>query len=87
MLDRYVLNEILGIEDVRTDRRIAYIEGPAGIEGIKKQLLKRGHTIAFCLYPVCIDELMNVVDKGDTMPPKSTWFEPRLKNGLIVKEI
>jgi uncharacterized protein (DUF1015 family) len=87
LLDRYVLAEILGIEDARTDRRISYIEGPDGIEGIKKQMLKRGHTVAFCLHPVCIDELMSVVDQGNTMPPKSTWFEPRLKNGLIVKEI
>ena len=58
----------------------------AGVEGLKKQMLKLNHTIGFCLYPVEKEDLIKIVDSGGTMPPKSTWFEPRLKNGLIVRE-
>ena len=85
LLDEKILENILGIEDVRTDQRIKYVEGPKGLEEIKERTLRSVQRVAFCLYPVSLGDLFSVVDAGDIMPPKSTWFEPRMKNGLIVK--
>lgn len=87
LLDEKVLGKILGIEDVRTDQRILYVEGPKGLEGIMQAVSKGEEAAAFCLYPVQMKELMMVADIGKALPPKSTWFEPRMKNGLIVKEL
>ena len=86
MLDEKVLFDILGIKDVRTDRRITYVEGPKGIEAVRSQVIKSRYRIGFCLYPVDLEDLMKIADANKTMPPKSTWFEPRVKNGLIVLE-
>lgn len=87
LLDELVLNDILGINDVRTDDRIMYVEGPKGLDGIKNLLLKGENRMAFCLSPVDITDLFKVSDLGGVMPPKSTWFEPRMKNGLLVQEL
>lgn len=87
MLDDKVMRDIIGILDVRTDKRMSYVEGPAGLEGIRRQLNKNENRIAFCLYPVYISDLIKIADFGKTMPPKSTWFVPRVKNGLVVAEI
>ena len=84
ILDKKVLKEILEIEDVRTDQRVKYVEGPKGIKGIEKQALKAEHSIAFCLYPIQMEEMIKLADAGKVLPPKSTWFEPRMKNGLII---
>ncbi len=86
LLDDKILGEILGIADVRTDERIQYIEGPKGLEGVRQQTLKAEEAVGFCLYPVQLEELMVTADAGRVLPPKSTWFEPRMKNGLIVQE-
>lgn len=86
LLDEKVLGNILGVEDVRTDQRILYVEGPKGVEGIQQAVSKGEEGVAFCLYPVQLEELMQVADAGKVMPPKSTWVEPRMKNGLIVQE-
>ncbi len=86
LLDEKILGGILAIEDVRTDQRILYVEGPKGLEGIQQAVARGEEAVAFCLYPVCLEELMAVADAGKVLPPKSTWFEPRMKNGLIVKE-
>lgn len=86
LLDEKVLARILGVEDVRTDHRILYLEGPKGLEGIQNAVAKGEEAVAFCLYPVKLEELMKVADAGKVMPPKSTWVEPRIKNGLIVQE-
>ncbi|MDF1864501.1 MAG: DUF1015 family protein [Saprospiraceae bacterium] len=86
LLNELVLRDILGIQDVRMDLRVKYVEGPKGLEGLKGKALKNDQRIGFCLYPVNISDFIKISDHGKTLPPKSTWFEPRIKNGLIVKE-
>lgn len=86
LLNEKVLTDILGIEDVRTDLRVKYIEGPKGVDGVKGKTIKSEGRIGFCLYPVDMSDFIKISDLGKTLPPKSTWFEPRIKNGLIVKE-
>jgi len=87
LLNHKVMSKLLGIEDVRNDKRIRYIEGPKGIAGVLKQAEKEPDSVAFCLYPVQMEEVVKVADIGQVLPPKSTWFEPRMKNGLLVKRI
>ncbi len=86
LLDHKVMAKVLGIEDVRNDQRVKYVEGPKGIDGLLKQVNKAEECVAFCLYPVQMEEVMAVADIGQVLPPKSTWFEPRLKNGVLVRE-
>ncbi len=86
MLDEKVMKWILGIEDVRTDNRVKYVEGVKGLEDFRMKTLRHEESVGFCLYPVELNDLIKVADMGKTMPPKSTWFEPRMKNGLIVQE-
>jgi len=86
LLDQEVMQSILGIEDVRTDSRLKYVEGTKGIEEIRLRANKGEERIAFCLYKVELRDLMQIADANKIMPPKSTWFEPRMKNGLIAKE-
>jgi len=86
MLDEKVMKWILGIEDVRTDNRVKYIEGVKGLEDFRMKTLRNEQNVGFCLYPVELKDLISVADLNKTMPPKSTWFEPRMKNGLIVQE-
>ncbi len=86
MLDEKVMKWILGIEDVRTDNRVKYIEGIKGLEDFRLKTLRNEQSVGFCLYPVDLKDLIAVADMGKTMPPKSTWFEPRMKNGLIAQE-
>lgn len=86
ILQNNVLTPILGIEDVRTSDRIDFIGGIRGL----KELEKRVHTdmkIAFSMYPTEVGDIMSVADIGEVMPPKSTWFEPKLRSGLFVHEL
>ena len=87
LLDEKVLSDILGIKDVRTDTRIRYVEGPKGIREVRSRTIKNEHRVGFLLYPANLEDLLQTADAGKTMPPKSTWFEPRIKNGLIVLEL
>ena len=79
-----MLSPILGVGDVRTDKRIDFvggIRGPAELE----RLVKSGKAaVAFSMYPVSVADLMSIADAGGIMPPKSTWFEPKLRDGLLV---
>jgi len=86
LLDEKVLRDILGIQDIRTDVRIKYVEGPKGLSELRVKTIKNENRVAFCLYPVQLTDLIQIVNEGKTMPPKSTWFEPRMRNGLIVHE-
>jgi len=86
LLEQEVIKDIMKIKDTKTDNRISYVEGPKGFENIAKRTRKDENKIAFCLFPVMIDDLFKVADAGAIMPPKSTWFEPRVKNGLLVLE-
>jgi uncharacterized protein (DUF1015 family) len=85
LLNEKVLQDVFGIEDVRSDLRIEYIEGPRGIRAVAKRTLRSDHCVGFCLYPVSLDDLMKLADAGKALPPKSTWFEPRMRNGVIVQ--
>ena len=91
-LDHHVLQErllepVLGIQDIRTDKRIDFIGGGKGTLALE-QLVDAGRAaVAFSMFPVSVAELMNVSDAGEIMPPKSTWFEPKLRDGLLIHEI
>ena len=78
---------MLGILDVRTDKRIDFVGGARGTKALE-QLVDSGRAaVAFSLYPVSVGDLMSVADAGEIMPPKSTWFEPKLRDGLLIHEI
>ena len=85
LLNEHVLDQIFGIRDVRNDSRITYVEGAKGLDGVRKAVDDGDDRIGFLLYPVEIDDLMRMADTGDSLPPKSTYFEPRLKSGIMVK--
>ena len=87
ILQNYVLDKEFGIKDPRTDNRIDFVGGIRGIKPLMKAIDAKTHTIAFSLYPTSIDELMAVSDAGLVMPPKSTWFEPKLLSGLITHKL
>lgn len=86
LLNEYVLEKIVGIEDVREDFRVKYIDGVVGIPGLEELVAKSENRVGFCMFPIAAEDLKAIADKGLTLPPKSTWFEPRVKNGLLVKE-
>lgn len=87
LLNEKVLGGILGIKDVRFDQRIEYVSGTKGLRGLEKATVKSENRIGFYLYPVQLSELMSLADVHELLPPKSTWFEPRIKNGLVVKSL
>lgn len=87
ILTEQLLSPILGIEDLKTDSRIDFIDGTYGMEGIEKAVNKRGFKVGFGLFPVSFDQLKEVSDNDKIMPPKSTWIEPKLRSGIIVYEI
>jgi uncharacterized protein (DUF1015 family) len=87
VLQERLLTPILGIQDIRTDRRIDFVGGIKGTQTLE-QLVDSGRmAVAFSMYPVSMVELMDVSDAGEIMPPKSTWFEPKLRDGLLIHEI
>lgn len=87
LLNKYVLKEVSDIKDIRTSQRVKYIAGTLGTEGIEEVTLGEKRRVGFCLYPMSFPELKYVADQGINLPPKSTWFEPRIKNGVIVENI
>lgn len=87
ILQNYLLHPVLKIEDPRTDTNIDFIGGIRGTEELEKLVNTGKAEVAFSLYPVTIDELINISDAGEIMPPKSTWFEPKLRDGLLVHTI
>jgi uncharacterized protein (DUF1015 family) len=87
ILENYVLRPILGINDVRTDKRIEFVGGIRGTAELEK-LVDSGYAkVAFSMYPTTIEDLLAVADENQIMPPKSTWFEPKLRDGLLVNLI
>jgi len=84
VLQKNVLAPILGIEDPRTDKRIDFVGGIRGMGELIKRV-DEGWAVAFALYPTMLDQLLNVADSQKVMPPKSTWFEPKLRSGLFVR--
>ncbi|MEO6670644.1 MAG: DUF1015 family protein [Ferruginibacter sp.] len=83
ILQQNVLDPILGIRDQRTDKRIDFVGGIRGLEELEKRVNSGDMSLAISLYPVSIDQLFDIADSGNTMPPKSTWFEPKLRDGLL----
>ncbi len=86
-LQRQVLAPLLGTGDIRTDKRIDFVGGIRGPAELKRLVDSGAFDIAFSLFPVSLDQLMAVSDANEIMPPKSTWFEPKLRDGLLIHEI
>ena len=86
-LQERVLAPVLGIGDVRTDKRIDFVGGAHGIGKLEQLVRSEQAAVAFSLYPVSVDDLMQISDAGGIMPPKSTWFEPKLRDGLLTHVI
>ncbi len=84
ILQNYLLSSILGIHEPRTDKNIDFIGGIRGTEELEKLVNIGVAEVAFSLYPVTVDDLLNISDAGEIMPPKSTWFEPKLRDGLLI---
>jgi len=87
ILQDRLLDPILGIKDVRTDKRIDFVGGIRGTEELEKIVNEGKAAVAFSMFPTTIDDLLKVSDAGEIMPPKSTWFEPKLRDGLLSHEI
>jgi uncharacterized protein (DUF1015 family) len=87
ILQDYVLGPVLGIDDARTNKRIGFVGGARGTAELEKLVDESAAKVAFSMFPTTMDDLFAVSDMGEIMPPKSTWFEPKLKDGLIVHEI
>jgi uncharacterized protein (DUF1015 family) len=87
VLQREILTPVLGIGDIRTDKRIDFVGGARGTVALEAAVNDGRAAVAFSMYPVSVDDLLTVSDAGDIMPPKSTWFEPKLRDGLLVHRI
>ncbi|MCC6463385.1 MAG: DUF1015 domain-containing protein [Saprospiraceae bacterium] len=85
LLNELVLHELLGIGDVRTNARINYVEGTKGLKGVRKAVRAGAARVGFVLHPVRFDDMMHIADAGESLPPKSTFFAPRLKSGVLVQ--
>lgn len=83
ILSNLILDELLNIKDQRTDKRIDFVGGIRGLGELEKRVQSGDMQVAFSLYPVSIDQLFDIADSGNVMPPKSTWFEPKLRDGLL----
>jgi uncharacterized protein (DUF1015 family) len=84
ILSNLVLDEIFGIKDLRTDKRIDFVGGIRGLGELKRRVDSGEMQIAFALYPVSMKQLIDIADTGNIMPPKTTWFEPKLRSGLVI---
>ena len=84
VLSNLVLDKLLGIKDLRTDKRIDFVGGIRGLGELKARVDSGEMKVAFALYPVSMRQLINIADSGKIMPPKTTWFEPKLRSGLAI---
>ncbi|KAA6338029.1 hypothetical protein EZS27_013934 [termite gut metagenome] len=82
-----ILNEIVGIKDLRSDKRIDFVGGIRGLGELSKRVDSGEMALALALYPVSMKQLMDIADSGNSMPPKTTWFEPKLRSGLIIHKL
>ena len=87
ILSNLVLDKVLGIKDLRTDKRIDFVGGIRGLGELKRRVDSGEMKVAFALYPVSMKQLIDIADSGNIMPPKTTWFEPKLRSGLVVHEL
>lgn len=84
ILTNQVLSPVLDIQDLRRSKRIDFIGGIRGLQELKKRVDSGEMKVAFALYPVSMEQLINIADSGNIMPPKTTWFEPKLRSGLVI---
>lgn len=87
ILSNLVLDKILGIKDLRTDKRIDFVGGIRGLGELKKRVDSGEMKVAFALFPVSMKQLIDIADSGNIMPPKTTWFEPKLRSGLVIHKL
>jgi uncharacterized protein (DUF1015 family) len=87
VLSTLVLDKILGISDLRTDKRIDFVGGIRGLGELQKRVDSGEMAVAFALYPVSMKQLIDIADSGNIMPPKTTWFEPKLRSGLVIHKL
>jgi uncharacterized protein (DUF1015 family) len=87
ILSNHVLDKLLGIKDLRTDNRIDFVGGIRGLGELERRVDSGEMQVAFALYPVSMEQLMNIADSGNIMPPKTTWFEPKLRSGLAIHSL
>ncbi len=87
ILSNLVLDKILGIKDLRTDKRIDFVGGIRGLGELSRRVDSGEMKVAFALYPVSMQQLINIADSGNIMPPKTTWFEPKLRSGLAIHSL
>ena len=87
ILSNLVLDKILGIKDLRTDKRIDFVGGIRGLGELSRRVDSGEMKVAFALYPVSMKQLVDIADSGNIMPPKTTWFEPKLRSGLAIHKL
>lgn len=87
ILSNLVLDELLGIKDLRTDKRIDFVGGIRGLGELQRRVDSGEMQVAFALYPVSMKQLIDIADTGNIMPPKTTWFEPKLRSGLVIHSL
>lgn len=87
VLSNLVLDKILGIDDLRTSKRIDFVGGIRGLGELKRRVDSGEMAVAFALYPVSMKQLIDIADTGNIMPPKTTWFEPKLRSGLVIHKL
>ncbi len=87
ILSKHVLEPLLNIKDLRTSKRIDFVGGIRGLEELQKRVDNDEMKVAFALYPVSMKQLIDIADSGNIMPPKTTWFEPKLRSGLVVHKL
>jgi uncharacterized protein (DUF1015 family) len=87
ILTNQLLSPILDIQDLRRSKRVDFIGGIRGLEELKKRVDSENMKVAFALYPVSMKQLINIADSGNIMPPKTTWFEPKLRSGLVIHKL
>ena len=86
ILNKYCLEPILGIQDVNNDERIRFIAGCHGLEALERKVNDNPDSVAFSIFPTNIDDVIEVANQNLTMPPKTTWFDPKPLDGLVVYE-
>lgn len=84
---RLILDKLLGIKDLRSDKRIDFVGGLRGLNELKRRVDSGEMQMALALYPVSMQQIMDIADSGNIMPPKATWFEPKLRSGLVIHKL
>ena len=82
-----ILNKLLGITDLRSDKRIDFVGGIRGLGELKRRVDSGEMKVALALYPVSMKQIMDIADTGNIMPPKTTWFEPKLRSGIVIHKL